>query len=237
MAAHTALAEIDGVRKQLTLAQDNVRVKDAMLESQAELIASLKAEAARVKESSAGAVKAAAESERAADARARRLEDDLRREAAAVDRLEKALEETRAKREEAEDVAAELRREVEERDATLGYGGLRWRASRRCSRRGRRNCGRRETNSRFSWRSATRPKAAARNEANAAKEEAAAVKAEAAEAAAAAATKFAEADAREAEAKESVRRIEGEMRALLSEVAQQKRKTRELGSVLQSLYN
>tara|TARA_B110000483_G_scaffold124739_1_gene150049 strand:+ start:1352 stop:1618 length:267 start_codon:yes stop_codon:yes gene_type:complete len=39
-----AIAEIDGVRKQLELAHDNVRVKDAMLESQAELIKSLKEE-------------------------------------------------------------------------------------------------------------------------------------------------------------------------------------------------
>jgi hypothetical protein len=79
--------------------------------------------------------------------------------------------------------------------------------------------------------------AAARNAANAAKEEAARAKAEAAEAAATAHAKAQAADEREAEARESVRRIEGEMRALLSEVAQQKRKTRELGNVLQTLYN
>ena len=236
MAAHTALAEIDGVRKQLTLAQDNVRVKDAMLESQAELIASLKAEAARVKESSAGAVKAAAESERAADARARRLEDDLRREAAAVDRLEKALEETRAKREEAEDVAAELRREVEERDATLGYVGAEVESVKAMFATREEELRKERDELAVLVAERDEVEAAARNEANAAKEEAAAVKAEAAEAAAAAAASS-PADAREAEAKESVRRIEGEMRALLSEVAQQKRKTRELGSVLQSLYN
>lgn len=237
VAAHTALAEIDGVRKQLALAQDNVRVKDAMLESQAELIASLKAEAARVKESSTGAVKAAAESERAADARARRLEDDLRREAAAVDRLEKALEETRAKREEAEDVAAELRREVEERDATLGYVGAEVESVKAMFATREEELRKERDELAVLVAERDEVEAAARNEANAAKEEAAAVKAEAAEAAVAAAAKFAEADAREAEAKESVRRIEGEMRALLSEVAQQKRKTRELGSVLQSLYN
>ena len=237
VAAHTALAEIDGVRKQLALAHDNVRVKDAMLESQAELIASLKAEAARVKESSAGAVKAAAESERAADARARRLEDDLRRETAAVDRLEKALEETRAKREEAEDVAAELRREVEERDATLGYVGAEVESVKAMFAAREEELRKERDELAVLVAERDEVEAAARNEANAAKEEAAAVKAEAAEAAAAAAAKFAEADAREAEAKESVRRIEGEMRALLSEVAQQKRKTRELGSVLQSLYN
>jgi hypothetical protein len=45
------------VREQLKLATDNGRVKDAMLESQAELVKSLKAEAARSRDAAAGAVK------------------------------------------------------------------------------------------------------------------------------------------------------------------------------------
>ena len=64
VAAHAATAEIGGVRKQLELATDNVRIKDAMLQSQAELIASLKGEASRAKDAAHGAVKAAADAER-----------------------------------------------------------------------------------------------------------------------------------------------------------------------------
>ena len=82
---------------------------------------------------------------------------------------------------------------------------------------------------------------AARGEAERAREEAAAARAEAAAAAAAAAARREEAAAAaEASAAEKVRRTEGEMRALLSEVAQQKKSSRErvqeLGNILQSLY-
>ena len=73
-----AIAEVDGVRKQLELAHDNVRIKDAMLESQAELIKSLKDENARNKEATSGAVKAAVDAERAASSRAKSTENDLR---------------------------------------------------------------------------------------------------------------------------------------------------------------
>jgi len=237
VAAHAATAEIGGVRKQLELATDNVRIKDAMLQSQAELIASLKGEASRAKDAAHGAVKAAADAERAADAKSRRLEDDLRRESAAVDRLEKALEETREAKAAAEEAAAEARREVEERDGMLGYVGAEVESVKAmfASREEALKKERDELAALVAERDEV--EAAARNAANAAKEEAARAKAEAAEAAATAHAKAQAADEREAEARESVRRIEGEMRALLSEVAQQKRKTRELGNVLQTLYN
>ena len=122
-----AIAEVDGV-KQLELAHDNVRIKDAMLESQAELIKSLKDENARNKEAASGAVKAAADAERAATSRAKSTEDDLRRlkkdlagADAAIERLEKALEEVTARRDAAEDAAADARREIAERDQMLAY--------------------------------------------------------------------------------------------------------------------
>jgi len=53
-AATAALAEVEGIRSHLVLAQDNVRIKDAMLESQAELISSLKGEAMRAREAGSG---------------------------------------------------------------------------------------------------------------------------------------------------------------------------------------
>ena len=112
-----AIAEVDGVRKQLELAHDNVRIKDAMLESQAELIKSLKDENARNKEATSGAVKAAVDAERAASSRAKSTENDLHAlkkdlagADAAIERLEKALEEVTARRDAAEDAAADARR-------------------------------------------------------------------------------------------------------------------------------
>ena len=235
-AAHAATAEIAGVREQLKLATDNCRVKDAMLVSQAELVASLKAEAARARESASGAVKAAAESERAAEDRARRAEDETRREAGAVARLEKALDEARHERDALAADVSDLKRSVAERDATLGYVGAEV-ESVKTMFAAREDDLRRERDE-LAALVAERDEyeASVRNEANAAREDAARVKAESTEALADLAEKRESVDRVEAEAKETVRRVEGEMRALLAEVAAQRRKTRELGSALQSMY-
>ena len=235
-AAHAAVAEIAGVREQLKLATDNGRVKDAMLESQAELVKSLKAEASRSRDAAAGAVKAAAESERAAEARARRAEEETRRESGAVARLEKALDEARHERDALAAEVSDLKRSVAERDATLGYVGAEVESEKTlfATREDELRRERDELAALVAERD--EHEAAVRNEANAAREEAARAKAEAAEALADLAEKREAVDRVEAEAKETVRRVEGEMRALLAEVAAQRRKTRELGSALQSMY-
>ena len=235
-AAHAAVAEIAGVREQLKLATDNGRVKDAMLESQAELVKSLKAEAARSRDAAAGAVKAAAESERAAEARARRAEEEIRRESGAVARLEKALDEARCERDALAAEVSDLKRSVAERDATLGYVGAEV-ESVKAMFATREDDLRRERDELASLvAERDEHEAAVRNEANCVREEAARAKAEAAEALAELAEKREAVDRVEAEAKDTVRRVEGEMRALLAEVAAQRRKTRELGSALQSMY-
>ena len=235
-AAHAATAEIAGVREQLKLATDNCRVKDAMLASQAELVASLKAEAARSRESASGAVRAAADAERAAEDRAQRAEDEARREASAVARLEKALDEARHERDALAADVSDLKRSVAERDATLGYVGAEVESVKTMF--AAREDDLRRDRDELAALVAERDEyeAAVRNEANAAREDAARVKAEATEALADLAEKRESVDRVEAEAKETVRRVEGEMRALLAEVAAQRRKTRELGSALQSMY-
>jgi len=235
-AAHAALAEIAGVREHLKLATDNCRVKDAMLVSQAELVASLKAEAARSREAASGAVKAAAESERAADARARRAEDDVRRESGAVARLERALDEARGERDALAADVSDLKRSVGERDATLGYVGAEVESVKTMFATREEDLRRERDELAALVAERDEHEAAVRNEANAAREDAARAKAEAAEALADLAEKRESVDRVEAEAKETVRRVEGEMRALLAEVAAQRRKTRELGSALQSMY-
>jgi len=235
-AAHAALAEIAGVREHLKLATDNCRVKDAMLVSQAELVASLKAEAARSREAASGAVKAAAEAERAADARARRAEDDTRRESGAVARLERALEEARGERDALAADVSDLKRSVGERDATLGYVGAEVESVKTMFATREDDLRRERDELAALVAERDEHEAAVRNEANAAREDAARAKAEAAEALADLAEKRESVDRVEAEAKETVRRVEGEMRALLAEVAAQRRKTRELGSALQSMY-
>jgi hypothetical protein len=235
-AAHAALAEIAGVREHLKLATDNCRVKDAMLVSQAELVASLKAEAARSREAASGAVKAAAEAERAADARARRAEDDTRRESGAVARLERALEEARGERDALAADVSDLKRSVGERDATLGYVGAEVESVKTMFATREEDLRRERDELAALVAERDEHEAAVRNEANAAREDAARAKAEAAEALADLAEKRESVDRVEAEAKETVRRVEGEMRALLAEVAAQRRKTRELGSALQSMY-
>lgn len=236
VAAHSALAEIKGVREQLQLALDNGRVKDAMLQSQAELVISLKAEAQRARESSAGAVKAAAEQERAAEQRARRAEDDVRREGGAVERLERALEEARVEKESCESENAELRRAIAERDATLGYVGAEVESVKTMF--GTREDELRTERDELALLVQERDEfeANVRNDANKDKEEAARTMAEATEQLALAAAKLEQADVESSKARETVRRVEGEMRSLLQEVAQQRRKTRELGSALQSMY-
>lgn len=235
-AAHAALAEIAGVREHLKLATDNCRVKDAMLVSQAELVASLKAEAARSREAASGAVKAAAEAERAADARARRAEDDVRRESGAVARLERALDEARGERDALAADVSDLKRSVGERDATLGYVGAEVESVKTMFATREEDLRRERDELAALVAERDEHEAAVRNEANAAREDAARAKAEAAEALADLAEKRESVDRVEAEAKETVRRVEGEMRALLAEVAAQRRKTRELGSALQSMY-
>ena len=235
-AAHAATAEIAGVREQLKLATDNCRVKDAMLVSQAELVASLKAEAARARESASGAVKAAAESERAAEDRARRAEDETRREAGAVARLEKALDEARHERDALAADVSDLKRSVAERDATLGYVGAEVESVKTMFAAREEDLRRERDELAALVAERDEYEASVRNEANAAREDAARVKAEATEALADLAEKRESVDRIEAEAKETVRRVEGEMRALLAEVAAQRRKTRELGSALQSMY-
>ena len=235
-AAHAATAEIAGVREQLKLATDNCRVKDAMLVSQAELVASLKAEAARARESASGAVKAAAESERAAEDRARRAEDETRREAGAVARLEKALDEARHERDALAADVSDLKRSVAERDATLGYVGAEVESVKTMFAAREEDLRRERDELAALVAERDEYEASVRNEANAAREDAARVKAEATEALADLAEKRESVDRVEAEAKETVRRVEGEMRALLAEVAAQRRKTRELGSALQSMY-
>lgn len=235
-AAHAALAEIAGVREQLKLATDNCRVKDAMLVSQAELVASLKAEAARSREAASGAVKAAAEAERAADARARRAEEDARRESGAVARLERALDEARGERDALAADVSDLKRTVGERDATLGYVGAEVESVKTMFATREEDLRRERDELAALVAERDEHEAAVRNEANAAREDAARAKAEAAEALADLAEKRESVDRVEAEAKETVRRVEGEMRALLAEVAAQRRKTRELGSALQSMY-
>ena len=182
-------------------------------------------------------MKAAADAERAADAKSRRLEDDLRRESAAVDRLEKALEETREAKAAAEEAAAEARREAEERDGMLGYVGAEVESVKAmfASREEALKKERDELAALVAERDEV--EAAARNAANAAKEEAARAKAEAAEGGGDGARQGAGGGRARGGGEGERAAIEGEMRALLSEVAQQKRKTRELGNVLQTLYN
>ena len=223
-----AIAEVDGVRKQLELAHDNVRIKDAMLESQAELIKSLKDENARNKEATSGAVKAAVDAERAASSRAKSTENDLHalkkdlRADAAIERLEKALEEVTVRRDAAEDAAADARREI-----------MRGTDARVRVQRGR--VGQvdvRATRARPEARTRRRARLAERDDADdelkaeaRAGEDAAAARADAAEAAAAAEARVASIDERERAATEKVRRVEAEMRALLQEVAQHKRQS------------
>ena len=227
-----AIAEVDGVRKQLELAHDNVRIKDAMLESQAELIKSLKDENARNKEAASGAVAAAANAERAAASRAKSTEDDLRQlkkdlagADAAIERLEKALEEVTARRDSAEDTAADARREIAERDQMLAYVSSEVESVK--SMFAQREDGLRRERDDALARLAERDDAddELKAEARAAREEAAAARADAAEAAAAAEARVASIDERERAATEKVRRVEAEMRALLQEVAQHKRQS------------
>ena len=227
-----AIAEVDGVRKQLELAHDNVRIKDAMLESQAELIKSLKDENARNKEAASGAVAAAATAERAAASRAKSTEDDLRQlkkdltgADAAIERLEKALEEVTARRDSAEDAAADARREIAERDQMLAYVSSEVESVK--SMFAQREDGLRRERDDALARLAERDDAddELKAEARAAREEAAAARADAAEAAAAAESRVASIDERERAATEKVRRVEAEMRALLQEVAQHKRQS------------
>ena len=227
-----AIAEVDGVRKQLELAHDNVRIKDAMLESQAELIKSLKDENARNKEATSGAVKAAVDAERAASSRAKSTENDLHRlkkdlagADAAIERLEKALEEVTARRDAAEDAAADARREIAERDQMLAYVSSEVESVK--SMFAQREDGLRRERDDALARLAERDDAddELKAEARAAREDAAAARADAAEAAAAAEARVASIDERERAATEKVRRVEAEMRALLQEVAQHKRQS------------
>ena len=234
--AHAALVEIGGVREQLSLARDNCRVKDAMLESQAELVQSLKGEAARAREAGSGAVKAAAESERAAEFRARRAEDETRREAGAVERVERALEEARCEKDSLELELHELRAAVKERDATLGYVGAEVESVKALFSTKTHDLRRERDELLVLVNERDEYEASVRNETTREKDEAARVKREATDALTSAIAKQEAADRCEHEARETVRRVESEMRALLAEVAQQRRKTRELGSALQSMY-
>ena len=226
-----AIAEVDGVRKQLELAHDNVRIKDAMLESQAELIKSLKDENARNKEATSGAVAAAANAERAAASRAKSTEDDLRQlkkdltgADAAIERLEKALEEVTARRDSAEDAAADARREIAERDQMLAYVSSEVESVK--SMFAQREDGLRRERDDALARLAERDDAddELKAEARAAREEAAAARA------ARLRRRRRRSAGREhrrarAAATEKVRRVEAEMRALLQEVAQHKRQS------------
>jgi chromosome segregation ATPase len=236
------------VKAQLSLAHDNVRIKDAMLESQVELIASLKQEALRSREAQGGAVKAAAEAERAADARSRQLDDDLRAcrrelaaQDAAVDRLEGALDDARGRKDAAEEAAEAARREVEELDQMLAYVSAEVESVKGMFAEREEALRRERDELAAAVADRDEVEAAARGEAERARGEAAAARAEVAEAVAAAGRREAAASAAEAAAAARVRRTEGEMRALLSEVAQQKKSSRErvqeLGSILQSLYS
>ena len=227
-----AIAEIDGVRKQLELAHDNVRVKDAMLESQAELIKSLKEETKRNRDASGGAVKAAADAERLAVSRCNSLEDDLRHVKkdlagadAAIERLEKALEEVSAKRNAAEDAAADARKEIAERDQMLAYVSSEVESVK--SMFAQREDGLRRERDDALAQLAERDEHddGIKAEARSAREDAAAARADAAEMAAAAEARVASIDARERAASDKVRRVESEMRALLQEVAQHKRES------------
>ena len=201
-----------------------------MLESQAELIKSLKDENARNKEAASGAV-AAADS----GARRRRapnpprmtsvLKKDLTGADAAIERLEKALEEVTARRDSAEDAAADARREIAERDQMLAYVSSEVES----------------VKSMFAQREST-PEArtddalarlAERDDADdELKAEARAASGECrrregprAEASPAGMARVASIDERERAATEKVRRVEAEMRALLQEVAQHKRQS------------
>ena len=247
-AASSALHEVEGVKAQLELAHDNVRIKNAMLESQVELIASLKAEAARAREAQTGAVKAAADSERAADSRARQLDDDLRAvkrelaaQDAAVERLEAAVDDLRARKDAAETAEAAARRDVEERDQMLAYVSAEVENVKGMFAE-REGVLRRERDE-LAAQVAERDEvvAAAKAEAGKARDEAVAASEEVASAKAAAEAREAAARKTEEAAAERVRQTEGEMRALLSEMAQQKKSSRErvqqLGTMLQSLYN
>jgi len=227
-----AIAEIDGVRKQLELAHDNVRVKDAMLESQAELIKSLKEETKRNRDASGGAVKAAADAERLAVSRCNSLEDELRHVKkdlagadAAIERLEKALEEVSAKRNAAEDAAADARKEIAERDQMLAYVSSEVESVK--SMFAQREDGLRRERDDALAQLAERDEHddELKAEARSAREDAAAARADAAEMAAAAEARVASIDARERAASDKVRRVESEMRALLQEVAQHKRQS------------
>ena len=227
-----AIAEVDGVRKQLELAHDNVRIKDAMLESQAELIKSLKDENARNKEAASGAVKAAADAERAATSRAKSTEDDLRRlkkdlagADAAIERLEKALEEVTARRDAAEDAAADARREIAERDQMLAYVSSEVESVKSMFAQREESLRRERDDALKSLAERDDADDEIKAEARAAREDAAAARAEAAEAALKAEARVASIDERERAATEKVRRVEAEMRALLQEVAQHKRQS------------
>ena len=245
--ATAGLKEVDAMRAQMELAKDNVRIKDAMLESQCELIASLKHEAARSKDAKDGAVKKAADAERKSDEKARRLEEELRlmradlaAADAAVDKLERDAEDARVARVAAEDKAEAMTREIEERDQMLSYvsGEVENVKSLFSERERNLRAERDELAAAVADRDAI--EADARAEARRAREDAVAVRAECESSIVAAREREAAAAKREHAAGERVRRIEGEMRALLAEVASQKRHSRdrakELGTMLKDLY-
>jgi chromosome segregation ATPase len=245
--ATAGLKEVDAIRAQMELAKDNVRIKDAMLESQCELIASLKQEAARSKDAKDGAVKKAAEAERKSEEKARRLEEELRliradlaAADAAVDKLERDHEDARVARVAAEDKAEALTREIEERDQMLSYvsGEVENVKSLFGERERNLRAERDELAAAVADRDAI--EAAALTDARRAREDAVAVRAECESSIVAANAREAAAAKREHAAGERVRRIEGEMRALLAETASQKRHSREraqeLGALLQNLY-
>uniref|UniRef100_A0A7S0XJT5 Uncharacterized protein n=1 Tax=Mantoniella antarctica TaxID=81844 RepID=A0A7S0XJT5_9CHLO len=160
---------------------------------------------------------------------------------AAVDRLEGALDDARARTSALEEGEAAARQEVAERDQMLAYVSAEVEsvkvmfAEREAALRLERD----ELAAAVADRDAV--EAAARGDAARAREDAAAARTAAAEAAAVAERQVAAAAQAEAAADERVRRIEGEMRALLSEAAQQKKNSRErvqeLGTILQSLYS
>jgi chromosome segregation ATPase len=177
-------------------------------------------------------VKAAADAERLAVSRCNSLEDDLRHVKkdlagadAAIERLEKALEEVSAKRNAAEDAAADARKEIAERDQMLAYVSSEVESVK--SMFAQREDGLRRERDDALAQLAERDEHddELKAEARSAREDAAAARADAAEMAAAAEARVASIDARERAASDKVRRVESEMRALLQEVAQHKRQS------------
>ena len=180
-----------------------------MLVSQAELVASLKAEAARSREAASGAVKAAAEAERAADARAARRGGRSTR-VGGGGAAGAGAGRARGERDAPAADVSDLKRTAGERDATLGYVGAEVESVKTMFATREEDLRRERDELAALVAERDEHEAAVRNEANAARgEDAARAKAEAAEALADLAEKRESVDRVEAEAKETVRRVEG----------------------------